>query len=77
MKTIKRIAAPMIAAVLCLLIAMSSIPVASALSAPQAPSKALYRSDYAIDEHCLIEDADVAHGSLVGAATFIMYNLAG
>lgn len=39
MKTIKRIAAPMIAAVLCLLIAMSSIPVASALSAPQAPSK--------------------------------------
>lgn len=54
MKTIKRIAAPMIAAVLCLLIAMSSIPVASALSVPQAPSKVLYRSDYAIDEHCLI-----------------------
>lgn len=54
MKTVKRIAAPVISAVLCLLIAFSSVPAASALTAPKAPSKVMYRSDYAVDEHCLI-----------------------
>ena len=41
-------------AVLCVLLAVSSIPYVSAFSEPSAPSKVLYRSDYAIEEHCLI-----------------------
>lgn len=44
----------LLSAVLCVLIAVSSVPFASALSKPSAPSKVLYRSDYAVEEHCLI-----------------------
>lgn len=53
MKIIKKISSIIIATVLCVLIAVSSVPFASALSAPKVPSKIVYRSDYAIEEHCL------------------------
>lgn len=53
MKTIKSIVSITLTAVLCLIIAVSSVPYVSALSKPKAPSRVLYRSDYAIEEHCL------------------------
>ena len=54
MKTFNRISKIFIAVILCVLIAISSVPFVSALTAPKAPSKVLYRSDYAVDEHCLV-----------------------
>ena len=53
MKTIKSIVSITLTAVLCLIIAVSSVSYVSALSKPKAPSRVLYRSDYAIEEHCL------------------------
>ena len=50
----KKVYKLLIISVLCVLIAVSSIAFASALSKPAAPKKVLYRSDYAIQEHCLI-----------------------
>ena len=54
MKIFKKIISVIITAALCMLITVSSVPFASALTAPKAPAKIIYRSDYAIEEHCLI-----------------------
>ena len=54
MKSFKQIISLIVALALCCVITIGSIPFASALSTPSAPKKVLYRSDYAIEEHCLI-----------------------
>lgn len=50
----KKVYRLLMVSILSVLIAIASVQFASALSKPAAPKKVLYRSDYAIQEHCLI-----------------------
>lgn len=78
MKSLKQVISLIVSVVLCGVITIGSIPFASALSKPAAPSKVLYRSDYAIEEHYLsVKTKSAATGfqvKLTNASGSITFN---